>query len=80
MITYSTTEARSNLSDIVNQVKYKQVIIAIWRNNKAEVFMTPVPTEYDIPITEINSDSKSFNFLNDEPELYSINDLKVKYV
>ena len=30
-------------------------------------------------IQEIVSSSKSFDFLNNEPDLYSINDLKLKY-
>jgi hypothetical protein len=30
-------------------------------------------------IQEISSSSKSFDFLNHEPDLYSINDLKLKY-
>ena len=30
-------------------------------------------------IREIASASESFNFLNDEPDLYSVNDLKIKY-
>lgn len=34
--------------------------------------------EEDIPITEINAASESFNFLKDEPELYSLKDLKPK--
>ncbi len=30
-------------------------------------------------ITNINAHSESFDFLADEPELYSVSDLKVKY-
>lgn len=30
-------------------------------------------------IQEISSSSKSFDFLNREPDLYSVNDLKLKY-
>ncbi len=30
-------------------------------------------------ITNINADSKSFDFLAEEPELYSVLDLKKKY-
>ncbi len=30
-------------------------------------------------IQEIASSSKSFNFLNNEPDLYSISDLKIKF-
>lgn len=54
--------------------------IAIGRNNKPEVLMIPVSYDGDIPITEINSMSSSFDFLNDEPELYTLNDLREKNV
>jgi hypothetical protein len=80
MITYSTTEARSKLSELVNTVKYQKIIIAICRNNKAEVLLTPLPEEKDIPISEINATSESFDFLKDEPDIYTINDLKKRYV
>ena len=30
-------------------------------------------------ITKINTESKSFDFLKKEPEIYSISDLKKKY-
>lgn len=80
MLIYSTTQVRSQLSDLVNQVKYTKNIIAIGRNKKAEVLITPIPETYDIPITEINTVSSSFSFLENEPELYSLNDLKKSYV
>ncbi len=34
----------------------------------------------DIPMTEINAQSDSFKFLEDEPDLYSLNNIKKKYV
>ena len=80
MITYSTTEARAILGDIVNQVKYQKKIIAIGRNKKAEAYIIPIPEEQDLPISDINANSSSFNFLKDEPDLYSLNDLKKQYV
>jgi hypothetical protein len=30
-------------------------------------------------VYELNNNSKSFDFLNDEPELYTVADLKVRY-
>lgn len=81
MITYTTTQARSQFSEIVNQVKYQKKIIAIWRrSNKAEVIIVPVPENYDFNITDINANSSSFDFLNEEPDIYSIDDLVKKYV
>ncbi len=80
MFTYSTTQARAKFSELINQVKYQKIIIAIGRNKKAEVLITPIPENYDIPITEINTQSSSFDFLADEPDLYTMNDLKKQYV
>ena len=76
----SATVARSNFSEIINKVKYGKKIIAIERNNKTEVYIIPALEEYPLDVTAINSQSTSFSFLEDEPELYSIHDLKKKYV
>ena len=76
----STTVARTQLGEIINKVKYQKVIIALGRNNKAEVLVTPVPDTSEIPISELNAASPSFDFLDDEEDLYSIKDLKKKYV
>lgn len=34
----------------------------------------------ELPITEINAELGGFDFLEEEPDLYSIEDLKKKYV
>ena len=34
----------------------------------------------DIPLTEINAASESFAFLENEPDLYTMDDLKKRYV
>ncbi len=83
MTTYSTTEARKNFSDIINQVKYQNKIIAIGRNRDyTEALIIPYPKINDeaINISEINAKSSSFNFLEEEPDLYSISDIKKRYV
>ncbi len=80
MITYSTTEARAKLSDLVNKVKYQKKIIAIGRNNKAEVLITPIPEDIDNNITDINAQSPSFDFLENEPNIYTLKDIQKKYV
>lgn len=73
----STTEARKNFSEIINQVKYSKKTIAIGRNKKAEVLIVPIFQEDDdLPISSINAASSSFKFLADEPDLYSITDIK----
>ena len=82
MLHYDTSDARKKLNEILNKVKYQKVIISLGRRGKSEVLIVPKPEfdESETPITEINSKSTSFDFLNEEPDLYSIKDLKKRYV
>ena len=76
----SITEGRKKLGELVNIVKYQHRVIALGKHGKADVLIVAVPElETDVPITEINAASPSFSFLADEPDLYSVADLKVKY-
>ncbi|MEK9159760.1 MAG: hypothetical protein AAB383_03440 [Patescibacteria group bacterium] len=78
---YSTTEARKHLSEIVSQVKYQKIIISIGRHDEEEVLVVPkMELGESLPISEMNAASPSFNFLEDEPDLYSLDDLKKRYV
>lgn len=79
---FSTTDARIHLSKIVNDVYYKKVIIGIGRRNACEVVMIPYPdaNESDVNITSVNAMSSAFWFLGDEPDEYTIDDLKKRYV
>lgn len=82
MIHYTTTEARKKLGEIVTRVAYEKITIAIGRRQKAEVLIMPAPqldTE-TLPLSSMNATSPSFDFLRDEPELYSVKDLKKRYV
>jgi hypothetical protein len=81
MIHFDTSEARKHLNEIVNKVKYQKVIISIGRRGVSEVLIIPKPEmNEEIPVTSINAESKSFDFLNDEPDLYQIADIKKRYV
>lgn len=81
MLYYNTSEARKQLNEIINRVKYQKVIISIGRRGKAEVLIIPkIDTDESLPVTEINAASQSFDFLGEEPEIYSVNDLKKHYV
>lgn len=76
----SITEGRKQLGELVNVVKYQHRVIALGKHGKADVLIVAVPElEGDVPVTEMNAASSSFNFLEDEPDLYSIDDLKVTY-
>lgn len=78
-----TTTARKHLSKLVNTVRYSRKPIAIGRRNKAEVLMIPFPTSFNSELDELtnfNSYGGGFDFLEDEPDLYSSTDLKKSYV
>lgn len=78
---YSTTEARKNLSEIVERVHYLKIIVSVGRHGAQEVLIVPKPEiDEELPVSSINAASPSFKFLEDEPDLYSIKDLKKRYV
>lgn len=75
----SSTNTRKNISVIIDHVKTTGEPFVISRQGRPEVMIIKVPTDINNKINEItniNSYSQSFNFLKDEPELYSIDDLK----
>lgn len=82
MKTISTTEARKNIKTLVDLVKETGVVFAIGRRNKPEVLLMKFPRDYNQELNEItnmNTYSESFSFLADEPDMYSVKDLKKKY-
>lgn len=83
MYIISTSRARQRLSELVNRVRYTNRPVAIGRRNKAEVLLIKFP-EHANPalsdLTNMNQYGGAFDFLADEPELYSQNDLKKSYV
>ena len=79
----TTTSARKNIAQMVNRVKYHGEVFAIGRRNSIDALLIQFPISYNKAlneITNINTYSKSFDFLLGEPELYSLADLKKKYV
>ena len=79
----STTEARKDISNIINQVRSENRVFGVGRRNKVEVLLVKYP-DYHNPklseMTNLNANSNSFDWLADEPNLYSLADLKKKYV
>ncbi len=78
----TTTNARKNISSIINRVKYHGDVFAIGRRDAIDALLIQFPQSYNKElndITNINAHSKSFDFLMKEPELYSISDLKKRY-
>lgn len=80
MDVYSISEGRKILGELVNQVKYQKKVIAIGKNGKADALLVSYTSDEDIPMDEMAMDAGSFSFLEKEPDLYSVDDLKRKYV
>ncbi len=79
----TTTEARKKIGAIINRVKYYGDVFAIGRRNSIDALLIQFPKNYNKEIndvTNVNAESRSFDFLGDEPELYAMSDLKKKYV
>lgn len=79
----STTTARKSIKDIVNRARYGGEVFAIGRRKNIDALLVGFPGEYNSAlndITNVNAYSHSFDFLSDEPELYSVADLKKRYV
>lgn len=82
MKTVTTTEARKNIKKLVDYIRESNNLVAIGRNNKLEVLMMKFPATFNKnlnEITNLNAFSSSFDFLDQEPDNYSIDDLKKRY-
>ena len=78
----STTNARKNIKTLVDRVKYRGETFAIGRRNSIDALLVQFPQAYNKnlnDITNVNTYSKSFDFLKDEPEAYSAADIKGSY-
>ena len=78
----TTTDARKRIKNIVDRAKYRGEVFAIGRRNSIDAVLIGFPRAYSDSvndITNVNTYSKSFDFLATEPELYSIADLKKRY-
>jgi ribosome-interacting GTPase 1 len=78
----TTTEARKNIKELVNGARYQGNTYAIGRRNSIDALLIGFPAAYSSQvndITNINTYSKSFDFLAEEPDMYSVTDLKKRY-
>ena len=81
MKTISTTDARKHLGKIVEAVKASGKPVAIGRRNKPEVLVVRAP-QYNpelSDVTNLNMLGGAFDFLWDEPDLYTDKDIKKWY-
>ena len=70
------------MKEIVNRARYRGEVFAIGRRNAIDAVLIGFPHEYNADvndITNVNAYSRSFDFLQGEPDLYSIADLKKRY-
>jgi len=77
----TTTKARKDIGNIINRVKYHGDVFAIGRRNSMDAIIMKFPEAYNPDLNEItnmNAYSHSFDFLKDEPDIYTIADLKGK--
>lgn len=75
------TEGRKRLGELMDIVRYQGSIIPLGKNGKAEALLVSIPgVDIDFSITAVNTASTSFDFLHEEPDLYSRDDLKKQYV
>lgn len=78
----SSTAMRKDIAEIINAVKYTGQVFGVGRRNKIEAIIMKYPSHINLElneVTNINANSTSFDFLEDEPELYSVKDLKKRY-
>ncbi|MEK7536035.1 MAG: hypothetical protein AAB590_03425 [Patescibacteria group bacterium] len=83
MKTISTTNVRKYISDLIDEVRETGEVIAIGRRSEIEVLMMKFPSKFNSrlsDITNVNAYSSSFDFLENEPDIYSVSDLKKRYV
>ncbi len=82
MKTISITDTRKNIKVLIDRVKYRGESFAIGRRNSIDAVVISFPANYNKDlndITNINTSSRSFNFLKDEPDIYNASDLKKTY-
>lgn len=68
---------------MINRVKYYGEVFGIGRRNSVDAILIKFPNAQNDEmneITNINANSSSFDFLKEEPDIYSLSDLKKKYV
>lgn len=79
MKTISVSEARKNLRNVIDATQEYNEVFVIERREKEEAVVMKFPSEYSASIndiTNINTYSSSFDFLIDEPDLYTPDDVK----
>lgn len=79
----TTSDARKRLSAIVDAVRFSNKPVAIGRRDKAEALLIKFPENANPlldDLTNMNAYGGGFDELEDEPNLYTRDDITVSYV
>lgn len=79
----TTTIARKNLSQLVTRVSRENLVLGVGRRNRVEALIIKYPATLNRSLSSVgnfNAYSASFDFLHEEPDLYSSGDLRRRYV
>jgi antitoxin (DNA-binding transcriptional repressor) of toxin-antitoxin stability system len=74
-----TTEVRKRISDLVDTVRETGAAVVIGRHEVPEAVLIKFPTAYRKTVsdsTNVNVYGQSFDFLADEPDVYSTDDIR----
>lgn len=83
MKTISTTNARKNFKSVIDLVTDSDEVVVIKNHNTPEIIMMKYPKHYSSnfsDMTNFMANNPAFDFLADEPDIYTTDDLKKKYV
>lgn len=79
----SATRARQKFAQVVAAVRSQNEPVGIRRHHRVEAVLMKYPdflNDQMDEITNVNANSRSFAFLALEPDLYTLADLKKRYV
>ena len=79
----STSDMRKHISEVIDDARYRGQVFVVGRHNRPEIIIMKFPENLNKSLNEttnFNSNSPSFEFLKDEPDIYSTDDLKIRYV
>ena len=79
----SATEFRTHISAVLDAVTHRKQIVGVGRHNKIEAIVLKWPARESSTlddVTQVNANSSSFDFLAEEPDLYTMDDVRKRYV
>ena len=83
MAIISTTNLRANISEVIDAVTHKGMVFGVGRRNKVEAYIIPAPQNSNSDLDDITNfvaNSPSYDFLEKEPDLYTLEDCEEVFV